>query len=150
MEAKRETTERSRGTCDQTTTTKGTDCPKKTRGHLGKHVGRKLPPVHFPRGPRDLKYGNKNTYVDGILFRSKREASRYCQLKMLQARGRVIMFLRQPLFDLGGGVTYRADFLVFWASGRVSFEDSKGYPSKEAKKNKALVEGRYPVEVEFV
>ncbi len=47
-----------------------------------------------------LKYGNKITEVDGIKFRSQKEADRYGALKLLQ-RGKVISKLElQPRFPL--------------------------------------------------
>jgi len=62
----------------------------------------------------------------------------------------VTFFLRQPSFDLGGGRRYRADFLIFWHDGHVSIEDVKGYQTKEFKLKKAIVEERYPIEVEII
>jgi hypothetical protein len=96
------------------------------------------------------KYNAVRTVRDGIKFPSKKEASRYDELCLLIKTGRVVFFLRQPLFDLGGGTTYRADFLVFWADGTASVEDVKGVETKEFKKAKRQVEARYPVKIEVV
>lgn len=77
-------------------------------------------------GKRPSKYRNVRTVIDGIPFASKREATRYEVLKLLKRAGEVKWFIRQPSFDLPGGVKYRADFLVLWDDGHVTVEDAKG------------------------
>lgn len=54
--------------------------------------------------------------VDGIVFASKAEAECYRQLWILQQSGAIQWVIRQPSFDLPGGITYRADFLVRWST----------------------------------
>lgn len=96
------------------------------------------------------KYRNVKTIVDGKIFDSKREAARYCELKLL-AKSRVICSLKlQPKFilqeafrDERVGVTksgkskmvraieYTADFQYMeTATGRVIVEDVKSPASK--------------------
>lgn len=84
--------------------------------------------VHCPicPAPRGSKYGNRRTTVGGISFDSKKEAARFGELEMLRREGAVKWFIRQPVFDLPGGVTYRADFLVVWDGKAVTVEDVKG------------------------
>lgn len=94
------------------------------------------------------KMGNKPKRVDDINFQSIREANYYISLKQWQKEGRVYMFLRQPMFDLGGGTTYRADFLVFWSTGIVEVIDVKGHRTKSYIKAKKQVEALYPITVE--
>lgn len=95
------------------------------------------------------KYRNVRVEVDGLKFDSKKEAARYSLLKQLRAAGDVLWFIRQPTFDLPGGIRYRADFLVVLADGCVRVEDvkSKGTRTRvyinKAKQVKAL----YGVEV---
>lgn len=96
------------------------------------------------------KYRNVKTVVDGITFDSKAEARYYGELKLLQAAGEVRYFLRQTPFHLPGGVTYRADFLVFYPDGREAVVDVKGVITKEFAIKKKLVEATYPVKVEVV
>lgn len=97
------------------------------------------------------KFGAVRDEADGIKFPSKLERRYYEKLKNLKRSGEVVMFLRQPLFDLGAGVTYRADFMEFYADGTVRVVDVKGMPPTEAFKiKKKLVEQRYPVEIEVV
>lgn len=108
-----------------------------------------MSPRGYRAGARAPKYKNVRTEVDGLRFDSRKEASRYAHLKMLRAAGEVLWFIRQPTFDLPGGIRYRADFLVVLADGGVRVEDvkSKGTRTQvyinKAKQVKAL----YGVEV---
>lgn len=99
--------------------------------------------------PRN-KFNAKRTFVDGITFDSKREANRYGVLKGLRDAGIVIRFLRQVPFDLPGGVKYRLDFLVWWADGRVTFEDVKGFKTQVYAIKKKQVEELYNLTIEEI
>ena len=94
------------------------------------------------------KMGAKKCRVDDIVFDSQMEARRYTQLKLHRAAGEVIMFLRQPMFDLPGGTKYRADFLIFWKTGLVTVEDIKGHRTDAFIRAKAQVEALYPITIE--
>ena len=96
------------------------------------------------------KYKAVRTERDGIKFPSKKEANRYDELVLRQKAGFIVFFLRQPLFDLGGGTTYRADFLIFWSNGTVTVEDVKGFETKAFLKAKKQVEARYPIKIDVV
>lgn len=96
------------------------------------------------------KFNAKRVEHDGIKFASKKEARVYEQLKLMQKSGEVLFFLLQPRFDLGAGVKYTADFIVFFASGTVEFWDAKGVKTKEFIAKKKLVENKYPVEIKVV
>lgn len=85
--------------------------------------------------------------VDGIIFDSKKEAQRYRELQLAKKSGSVEFFLRQVPFDLSGGIKYRLDFLVFWADGKITFEDVKGCRTEIYKLKKKQVESLYPVEI---
>ena len=65
------------------------------------------------------KYGAVRCEADGIKFPSKLEKRYFEKLKLMVKAGELVMFLRQPLFDLPGGVTYRADFMEFHNEGTV-------------------------------
>jgi hypothetical protein len=97
------------------------------------------------------KFGAKPVERDGIKFPSKLEGRYYAKLKALQKSGELLMFLRQPLFDLPGCVTYRADFIEFWKDGSVRVVDCKGMETAEFKAKKKMVEELYPhIEIEIV
>ena len=99
------------------------------------------------RPPIRHKFKNIITIRDGLKFRSKKEASFYGRLKIQKNMGEVVFFLRQPKFDLPGGVTYSADFQVFYINGVVEFIDVKGKRTKGYIRNKKMVESLYPVEI---
>lgn len=94
------------------------------------------------------KYKAKKASVDGIEFDSRKEANRYCELKLLQHAGKIQNLELQKVFELipaqreadtigkrGGiikgkviekAVFYRADF-VYTENGETVVEDVKGY-----------------------
>ena len=88
------------------------------------------------------KYGNKKTVIDGIEFDSKKEATRYQELKLLQRAGKISYLSRQVKFTLIPSqrvngkvverpVTYIADF-KYWDNeeGRHVVEDVKSPATK--------------------
>jgi hypothetical protein len=83
-------------------------------------------------------------------FDSKKELRRWQELKLLKAAGEVVMVLRQTRFDLPGRTKYLCDFTIFWADGRVTFEDVKGVRTETYRLKKRQVEELYPVEIEEV
>lgn len=94
------------------------------------------------------KFHAKPTELDGIKFASKLEARRYGELMVLKAAAEVLFFLRQVPFHLPGATTYRLDFMIFWADGRVTLEDCKGVETEVYKLKKRQVEALYPVTIE--
>jgi hypothetical protein len=92
---------------------------------------------------RGHKYGAVKTTVDGITFDSKREASRWSELKLLEQKGEIRHLRRQVQFDLvvsGLLVTrYRADFEYTDAEGNVVTEDAKGLKTPEYEIKKKLM-----------
>ena len=98
-----------------------------------------------------MKYGNRKATVDGIEFDSKKEARRYCELKLLQQAGKISDLQLQREFELipaqyetyprygktgnrlqdgkrciEKSCTYKADF-CYMQDGRLVVEDVKGY-----------------------
>lgn len=115
---------------------------------------------HFARvAPvKKSKYRNvRCKSADGKSFASKLECAYYEQLLLRWAAGEVLWFVRQPSFDLEGGVIYRADFLVVsrrpssdsWPV-RVDVVDTKGYQDQAGKNKLRQVEARYGIEVQLV
>lgn len=83
-----------------------------------------------------LKYGNKKTVIDEIVFDSKAEAKRYTELKLLVKAGEITNLELQKPFELipkqklSSGKTerackYLADF-VYSRDDKVFVEDTKG------------------------
>lgn len=76
------------------------------------------------------KYRNTKTVVDGVTFQSKREASRYGELKIMERAGRIRGLELQPPYDLVVNGTkvarYIADFrYVDCQTGETVVEDVK-------------------------
>ena len=93
------------------------------------------------------KYGAVKTKVDGILFDSKAEASRYMVLVLLERQGEIQRLELQPKFDCIVNskkiCSYRADFRYFTNRG-VVVEDVKGMKTPVYRIKKKLVEALYP------
>lgn len=101
-----------------------------------------------------MKYGNRKTEIDGITFDSKREASRYCELKIL-VRNNIIKNLRlQPKYVLQEkykngddksirAMHYIADFEYVNELGELTVEDCKGMKTKDYLLKKKLFEKIY-------
>lgn len=82
------------------------------------------------------KYRNRKTEVDGLLFDSKKEAIRWCELKLLEKAGEISHLKRQVPFILIPNqyddrdriiereTRYIADF-VYWENGNMVVEDVK-------------------------
>lgn len=101
------------------------------------------------------KYGSKKVLINGIVFDSKKEADRYCELKFLERAGKIKdlslqhKFELQPSFKKNGktirAITYIADFVYFDLERMVNVvEDVKGYKTKEYLLKKKMFEYKYP------
>ena len=99
------------------------------------------------------KYHAKKTEVDGIVFDSKREAQRYCELKLLLKAGAITDLICQheftilPAFQKNGvkhrAITYKADF-SYIENGKRVVEDVKGVKTKEFRIKHKLFEYAFP------
>lgn len=89
-----------------------------------------------------MKYGNQKYIVDGLLFDSKKEATRYSELMLLFKAGEISKLERQKPFELiptrnySGicvrGCKYVADFYYYdKTKSEYIAEDTKGYPTPE-------------------
>lgn len=98
------------------------------------------------------KYRSKKVIIDGITFDSKKEAHRYCELRLLQRAGKISSLELQKPFELipaqrepstmtktgkeklgrviEQSVKYIADF-VYIENGKTVVEDTKGVKTKE-------------------
>jgi len=102
------------------------------------------------------KYGVQSVTYDGIKFHSKKECTRYQQLKQLEVAGEISdlqLQVRIPLNGADGPImtdsgkshrVYIADFsYVDWRLNGVRvFEDSKGFATPEFKLKLAILECR--------
>jgi len=105
---------------------------------LPRHIGMRahlcsMPTISFPH-KKLSKYNAKRVELDGIKFASKREASRYAELKLLQRIGEIVELECQPRYPLTlNGVklaTYVADFRYKRVvSGEIVVEDVKSKPT---------------------
>jgi hypothetical protein len=99
------------------------------------------------------KYRNTPTEVDGIKFASKREATRYGHLKLLEKAGAIQGLRLQPRYPMTvGGLhvcTYVGDF-EFTENGRLVTEDSKGVKTAEFIIKAKLFHALYGREVQIV
>lgn len=101
------------------------------------------------------KYHSKKMVVDGIVFDSRAEANRYCELKMLERAGKIKdlslqhKFELQPSFKKNGktirAITYVADFVYFDLERMVNVvEDVKGFKTKEYLLKRKMFEYKFP------
>lgn len=100
----------------------------------------------------ESKYSNKRLMVGGVVFDSRKEYQRYCELRMLERAGYISNLQRQVKYELipaqrepdiigkRGGVkkgkllekecSYYADF-VYMQGSTLVVEDAKGCKTKE-------------------
>lgn len=102
------------------------------------------------------KYHATKTEVDGIVFHSKAEANRYCELKLLEKAGEIKDLTLQPKFELQSkfkdksgtnqrAITYKADFQYYDKKyDSIVIEDVKGFKTKEYELKKKMFLMRYP------
>lgn len=109
---------------------------------------------------RYSKYNAKKDNVDGHKFDSKREAERYCELKLFVRAGEIRNLELQPRFllqdkfvDKQGKthkkIEYVADFLYIDKQGRNVVEDVKGVLTAVYKIKKKMFLKIYDEQYEF-
>jgi hypothetical protein len=105
--------------------------------------------------PTYRKYRNVPTEIDGIKFASKREAKRYCELKLLEKAGEIKDLRLQPRYPLTvNGLhvcTYVADFEYSWtALPSTVTEDAKGVRTRDFINKAKLFHALYGREIQLV
>ena len=104
---------------------------------------------------RQSKYRAVRVNVDGILFHSKREANRYCELKILRDAKKISPFELQVRFPLqvptSGRDTknigvYIADF-YYVSEGKIVVEDVKGFRTPLYRWKKKHFEAQYGIKI---
>lgn len=76
------------------------------------------------------KYRNQRVQIDGISFCSKKEASRYQELKLLLAASQIKELILQPRFKLHSHQTYICTYVAdfcYKENDKVIVEDVKGF-----------------------
>ena len=104
------------------------------------------------------KYHSKKVAIDGHVFDSKKEADRYCELRLLERAGEISnlrlqpRYLLQPAFTCDGNayrkIEYVADF-EYVENGRTVVEDVKGMRTEVYKIKKKLFLMQYGDRYEF-
>ena len=115
-----------------------------------------MKPIRLPAARRTRpKWGNRETWVDGYRFDSKREAELYTSLCDAQRRGEITYFLRQVPIHLAPAsdhkdtaTTMRIDFLVFYPDGSHRYIDAKGKATPQWKDKAAMAERLLPIRIE--
>lgn len=113
-----------------------------TEQDLTDYQGRRALKIEIVSGPKPSKYRNKKTVVDNIEFASKREATRYQDLKLMQQAGLIHDLELQKQFllevnDVKIG-SYFADF-VYQENGQRVVEDAKGLRTRVYQIKKKLM-----------
>ncbi len=100
------------------------------------------------------KYGARKTQVDGITFASRREANRWCELKLMEKAGLISDLQRQVQFEIVPKTDkyraryYVADFVYIDAkTGDNVIEDAKGCRTQTYQLKKALMYWKYGVDI---
>lgn len=98
------------------------------------------------------KYNNKKTYVDGIKFDSKKEANRYCELKLMERCKAIsnlelqVPYILYPKRDGLRAVKYVADFR-YVEDGKTVVEDVKGVLTDVYKLKKRMMLEVHGIEI---
>lgn len=111
--------------------------------------------MNYPN--KKLKYRNIKTELDGIKFDSKKEAQRWCELKILERAGEISNLQRQVPYILidkskyGQQIKYIADF-TYLEKGNLVVEDVKSPASKTPlyELKKRLIAERYGIQIKEV
>jgi hypothetical protein len=102
---------------------------------------------------RFSKYRSHAVVFYGIRFASRKEASRYQILTLMQKSGKISGLKCQPRFELQPkfekrgvkyrNIEYRADF-QYTKNGNIVVEDSKGFRTPEFRLKQKMFEFKYP------
>lgn len=100
------------------------------------------------------KYRNQKIIHDGIKFDSKKEFSRYLDLKLLAKAGKISYLELQKPFVLidkskyGRAIVYKADFVYYDNDlNKLVVEDVKGMRTPVYRLKKRIMAERYDIEI---
>lgn len=105
--------------------------------------------------PKRSKYSNVRTEYEsdqGFVrtYDSKGEADHAAKLDYGIRAALIKWWLPQVTIPLPGGVKYRADFMVAWADGRITFQDFKGADTQDSINKRKQVLQFFGIDVEIV
>jgi hypothetical protein len=115
----------------------------------------RIPKISKCEESKKSKYGSNKTSIDGITFHSRKEAMRYCELKILERAGSIkdlnlqVKFEIHPKIVTEEGVTinkrsYIADFVYFDMQLRkMVIEDTKGFSTAAFRLKWGQMQERY-------
>jgi len=114
-------------------------------------------PVTAKKLPKPSKFKAKKAEVDGIIFHSKSEARRYCELKILLKNGAIKNLELQKTYVLippqklstgkiERAIKYIADF-VYEMNGQVICEDRKGVKTPHYVDKRKMMKWFHNVEI---
>jgi hypothetical protein len=90
------------------------------------------------------------TVVDGIRFQSKREANRFCELRLLEKAGEISNLGCQVPFSLLVNRMHIADYIadfVYRRDGKEIIEDVKGHRTEVYRLKKKLMRACWGIEI---
>lgn len=94
------------------------------------------------------KYRNERTLFAGYLFDSRKEARRYEYHLLRQRAGEIRAVIRQVSLPLPSGKhRMRVDFLIVENDGRLTWEDVKGYVTKDWIIKRNEIEAAYGIKI---
>lgn len=97
------------------------------------------------------KYNARKTEVDGITFDSKKEAKRYCELKLMEKAGIISELILQPRYNIeidGQYICfYKADFSYNDENTNLVVEDVKGMKTPVYNLKKKLVKACHNIDI---
>lgn len=100
--------------------------------------------------PKNSKYSNRKTELDGEIYDSAKEAEYMKQVRMMVAAEEITGYARQVVFMLPGKIKYIADFVLFYPDGSYAVVDVKGFRTDVYKLKKRLMRECRGVEIKEV
>jgi Fe2+ transport system protein B len=123
------------------------------KSDLPKSVQDRISAISSPvvsKAARESKYHNVKTEVDGIALDSKKEASRWQDLKLLEKSGMITDLERQVKYDLHVGqkkiCSYVADFTYRMVEKKI-VEDCKGMKTSIYRLKKKWMKAEYDIDI---
>lgn len=96
------------------------------------------------------KYRNVKTNVGDITFHSKKEAARYCTLKLMETAGVITAFILQPKIPIiidGKRICYYIGDFGYFKDGVQIIEDCKGMKTQVYILKNKLIKALYNIEI---